>query len=142
MENITIKSMCSSGLQEGADHCWRLVIEERCNQIKRSNPSVNTITTGKRNNSIKFQTVTQHFTTAKFSLQFFNTGDITIQENFVDEWKVNELPVLGSIVNELGPLTAEDLPNEDSVKSALLNAHWINNCWLEYTDNAVDSSSI
>ena len=40
--------------------------------------------------------------------------------------KINELPVLESIVNELDPLTAGDLSDEDSVKSAILNAHWIN----------------
>ena len=45
-------------------------------------------------------------------------------------------------MNELGPLTAGDLSNEDSVKSAILNAHWINNWWLEDTDNVVDSHSI
>ena len=45
-------------------------------------------------------------------------------------------------MNQLGPLTARDLSNEDSVKSAILNAHWINNWWLEDIDNAVDSHSI
>ena len=40
--------------------------------------------------------------------------------------KINELPVLESTVNELDPLTAGDLSDEDSVKSAILNAHWIN----------------
>ena len=67
------------------NHCWRMVIEERCNQIKRSNPSVNTITTGKINNFIKFQTVIQDITTAIFSLKFFDTGKSTIQGNFIDE---------------------------------------------------------
>ena len=84
---------------------------------------MNTTATGERNNSIKFQTVIQDITTAIFSLQFFDTGKITIQGNFTDEWKINELPLLESIVNELGPLTAGDLSNEDSVKSAILNAH-------------------
>ena len=41
--------------------------------------------------------------------------------------------------DELGPLTAGDLSDEDSVKSAILNAQWINNWWLEDTDDAVDS---
>ena len=99
------------------NHYCRLAIEERCDQIKCSNPSVNTITTGKRNNSIKFQTVIQDITTAIFSHQFCDTGKITIQGNFVDEWKINELPILESIVNKLGPLTAGDLCNDNSVKS-------------------------
>ena len=110
--------------------------------MKRSNPSVNTITIRKRNNSIKFQTIIQDVTTVIFSLQFFDTGKITIQGNFVDEWKINELPVLESIVNQLGPLTAGDLSNEDSVKSAILNAHWVNNWWLEDIGSAMDSHSI
>ena len=45
-------------------------------------------------------------------------------------------------MNQLGPLTAGYLSDEDSVKSAILNAHWINNWWLEDIDNAVDSHSI
>ena len=101
MENITIKSngICAVlDCKKDLIHCWRLVIEERCNQIKPSNPSVNTIISGKRNNSIRFQTVIQDITTAIFSLQFFDSGKITIQGNFVDEWKINELPVLESIL--------------------------------------------
>ena len=88
MEDITIKSndLCAVlDCKKDLNHCWRLVIEERCNQVKCSNPSVNTITTGKRSNSIKIQTIIQDITTAIFSLQFFDTGKITIQGNFIDE---------------------------------------------------------
>ena len=72
-------------------------------------------------------TVIQDITTAIFSIQFFDTGKIAIQGNSIAEWKINGLPVLESIVDELRPLPAGDLSIEDSVKSSTLNSQWINN---------------
>ena len=124
------------------NHVWiygKLQILKRAKYLRDEITSVRIIY-GNKFDSVKLQVADKDDITTIYSIQFFNTGSVTVQGNYVSQWCEFEFEDLCELVNKLENSDKDSY--ESLIKSALCETHW-NNTWflnsIDFCDDSIDS---
>ena len=79
---------------------------------------------GNKFDSVKLQVADKDNITTIYSIQFFNTGSVTVQGNYVSQWCEFEFEDLRELVNKLENSDKDSY--ESLITSSLCETHWNN----------------
>ena len=117
---------------------WRTAVFKRPDFIKSTTTDVK-VTFGKKFDSAKLEVSDEDTLLTVYSIQFFETGSITIQGNYVSQWRTFEYIGIKQLVDKLEK--SDSSLHENIIRLNLLKPTWDNNWFHPASINQSFSSS-